>query len=100
MITLHWYSESFIASKAVKGPDWVALYDDQYKEIQRIIHIYGNEWNHIQLDGEWTDPIDIPSETEILRADMDFITMENEYLTEQNEQQQADIDYCLMLLEE
>lgn len=33
-------------------------------------------------------------------ADIDFLTMENEYLTEQTEQQQADIDYCLMLLEE
>lgn len=33
-------------------------------------------------------------------ADIDFLTMEDEYLTSQTEQQQADIDYCLMLLEE
>lgn len=34
------------------------------------------------------------------QADNDFLTMENEILTEENEQQQADIDFCLMLLEE
>lgn len=34
------------------------------------------------------------------QADVDFLTMENEILSEENEQQQADIDFCLMLLEE
>lgn len=34
------------------------------------------------------------------QADVDFLTMENEILTEENEQQQADIDFCLMLLED
>lgn len=34
------------------------------------------------------------------QADNDFLIMENEILTEENEQQQADIDFCLMLLEE
>ena len=101
MITLHWYNEIFIASYAVKGSDYVALYDDSFTEVQRIVNIYGDGWKDISIEGgEWSDPSDIPSQEEILRADMDFITMENEYLTEQNEQQQADIDYCLMLLEE
>lgn len=34
------------------------------------------------------------------QADVDYLTMENEILTEENEQQQADIDFCLMLLED
>jgi hypothetical protein len=34
------------------------------------------------------------------QADVDFLTMENEFLIEENEQQQADIDYLLMITEE
>ena len=39
-------------------------------------------------------------ENEQFRADIDFLTMENEYLDEMVERQQADIDFCLMMLEE
>lgn len=45
-------------------------------------------------------PHDDPSPVEYLQADVDFLLMENEYLEEQNEQQQADIDFCLMMLDE
>lgn len=45
-------------------------------------------------------PIPEPTEIEQMQADIDFLTMENEYLDEVTEQQQADIDYCLMLLDE
>lgn len=41
-----------------------------------------------------------PTTEEQLRADVDYLTMENEYLEEENEQQRADIDYLLMLTEE
>ena len=42
-------------------------------------------------------PIPEPTESEQLRADVDFLTMENEALEEQAEQDRADIDYLLML---
>lgn len=45
-------------------------------------------------------PIPEPTEIERLRADVDFLTMENESLEEKNEQQQADIDFLLMMIEE
>lgn len=34
-----------------------------------------------------------------LKADVDFLTMQNEALDEDNTQNRADIDYCLMMLE-
>ena len=101
MITLHWYDNTYTAQYAVKGTDYVALYDEAFAETQRIINIHGKEWEHISLEGgEWSEPSDIPSQEEILRADVDFLTMENESLEGTVEQQQADIDYCLMLLDE
>ena len=100
MITLHWHDDVMTAEFAVRGYDYVALYDEDYIETARVIHIIGTEWQNISLEGEWTPEEDIPTERERMQADIDFLTMENESLEEQNEQQQADIDYCLMLLEE
>ncbi len=37
---------------------------------------------------------------EVQQADVDFLTMENEYLTDQQEIDRADIDYLLMITEE
>ena len=45
-------------------------------------------------------PVPEPPEAEQLRADVDFLTMENEYLEGESEQARADIDYLLMLTEE
>lgn len=45
-------------------------------------------------------PIPEPTEMDQMQADIDYLTMENEYLEEVTEQQQADIDFCLMLLDE
>lgn len=45
-------------------------------------------------------PIPEPTEAEQLRADVDFLTMENEFLEEGSEQARADIDYLLMITEE
>ena len=100
MIILHWHDDAFTAEYAVKGNDYVALYDENFAETQRIINIVGEEWPHIQLDGEWTDPSEIPTTEEILRADVDFLSMENEYLEGESEQARADIDYLLMITEE
>lgn len=101
MITLHWYNETFTAQYAVKGADYVALYDDSFAEVQRIINIHGTEWEHISIDGgEWSDPEAIPSVVEILRADVDYLTMENEALEGDVEQAKADIDYLLMITDE
>jgi len=101
MITLHWYNESYTGDIAVRGYDYVVLYDEDYNELQRIINIYGREWENISIDGgEWSSPEVIPTMEDHLRADIDFLTMENEDLTEQAEQARADIDYLLMITEE
>lgn len=98
---LHWYNETFEGDIVVKGYDYVALYDEDYNEIQRIFNIYGAEWTHLSIDdGEWSDPSVIPTVEDHLRADIDFLTMENEDLEEQAEQARADIDYLLMLSDE
>lgn len=100
MITVHWYNETITAKYAVRGGDYVALYDDNFIEVQRIINIRGKEWERISLEGEWTDPAEIPTTEERLRADVDFLSMENEYLEGESEQARADIDYLLMITEE
>ena len=101
MITLHWYDETFTGDIAVRGYDYVALYDENYNEVRRIINIYGTEWEHISIDGgEWSHPDVIPTAKDYLRADIDFLTMENESLTAESEQARADIDYLLMITEE
>lgn len=45
-------------------------------------------------------PLPEPTESDQLRADVDFLTMENESLEADVEQAKADIDYLLMLTEE
>ena len=100
MITLHWYDNEYTAQYAVKGTDYVALYGLDFVQTMRIINIHGQEWEHISIDGEWSEPSDIPSQEEILRADVDFLTMENEALEGDVEQAKADIDYLLMITEE
>ena len=100
MITLHWHNEQMTAEKAVRGMDWVALYDAENHETQRIDSIYGEAWQHIRLEGDWTDPAEIPTGEERLQADVDFLSMENEYLEGESEQARADIDYLLMITEE
>ena len=100
MITLHWYDKFITAHYAVKGADYVILYDDKYNEVVRIINITSREWPYISIDGEWTDPSGIPTAEEILRADIDYLTMESDYLAGESEQARADIDYLLMITEE
>lgn len=100
MITLHVYESTFTAAKAVRGADWVALYDEENRETQRINGIAPHVWPHVRIEGEWTDPSEIPTSEERLQADVDYLSMENEYLEGESEQARADIDYLLMITEE
>ena len=101
MIALHWYDEVSLGEIAVKGYDFVALYDEDYNEIKRVINIYGDEWENISIEGgDWSEPSVIPTTEDFLRADVDFLTMENEDLVEQVEQARADIDFLLMMSDE
>lgn len=105
---VHWYEESFECEKAVRKDAEVLLYDAENNLQNRIFNIRFNEWDHIWLeDGDWSAESDIPTEDEKLRAEIDFLTMMNESLEEENteiksqlEIDRADLDYCLMLLEE
>ena len=101
MITIHCGKEIYTGEIAVRGANYIALYDEDYNELQRIINIYGREWEHISIEGgEWSSPDVIPTAEDHLRADIDFLTMENESLTAESEQARADIDYLLMITEE
>ena len=76
MITLHWYEQTFTGDIAVRKDDSVALYDSNYNIVTEIFNIHGNEWQHISIqNGEWSDPSVIPSETDKLRADLDYCMM-------------------------
>lgn len=98
---VHWHDETFECNIAVRGYNYIVMYDENYNEIQQIVNIIGREWNDISIEnGEWSDPSIIPTELERVQADVDFLTMENESLTEQTEIDRADIDYLLMLVEE
>lgn len=101
MVTLQWHNEIIEADKAVKTINSVILYDENDVETFRIRNVYGSEWNYISLtDGEWSNKSDINTENDHIRADLDFLLMENESLIMENEQLRADVDYCLMLLDE
>ena len=108
MIRFIWNGITYEADKAVHGIDYIIFYDDENNEVSRIFNIDKSEWQNIQiLEGSWTNPIDIPTDVDHLQADIDFLMMENEFLEEDNVELQAqieidraDIDYCLMLLED
>ena len=101
MITLHWYDKTVTGDIAVLGDGYVTLYDNEYNVLIDVRNISGAEWNHISIEGgEWSSPDVIPTTEDYLRADVDFLTMENETLTTESEQARADIDYLLMITEE
>lgn len=68
-----------------------------YKEVEGVLTPRTEE--EIQTDVDLI-PVPEPPEAEQLRADVDYLTMENEYLEGESEQARADIDYLLMLTEE
>lgn len=75
MITLHWHNEVFTADKAVRDGTEIILYDAQNNEVRRISNVIGREWGNISLDGEWTEPSEVPTQQEVLRADVDYLLM-------------------------
>lgn len=83
MVTLHWGNTVFTADKAVKDASTVTLYDERNEETQKIINIYGAEWNKITLDGEWTDASAIPSKMEMIEAQMMYTAMMTDTLLEE-----------------
>lgn len=108
MVKINYASMIYTGNKASKTDSDFYVFDEYGKITDHLSNISPNEWNYIHLEeGIWSEPGDIPSETDVLRADVDFLTMENEFLEtenaelkEQAEVDRADIDYCLMLLEE
>ena len=87
MIIVHYGSSSYECSYAARTETEVILYDANHELISRISGIYGDEWDYISIEnGEWSEPEEAPSEKDILNARLD--------------QMQADLDYCLMLLED
>ena len=88
-------------------PEWLSgeIEGNAYNEYAVPLWKYENEQcvrrtaEEIQADVDEI-PEPEPTETEQLRADVDFLTMENEALESDMEQAQADIDYLLMLTEE
>lgn len=84
--------------------NWILgeIEDKAYNEIGIPLYKYENEQcvkrtqEEIQADIDEI-PLLEPTETEMLRADVDFLTMENEFLEAELEQAKADIDYLLMM---
>lgn len=100
MITVTYYETVHTADKAVRMGDAIIFYNGDNEETERISGIQNRDWLHVSIVGEWTDPSEIPTVEERLRADVDYLTMENEYLEGESEQARADIDYLLMITEE
>lgn len=72
MVTLHWYNETYTCEKAIKMDHEVILYDEFDTEIFHIYGIYGDEWDHVTIEGEWTDILSVERR---LRADIDYLLM-------------------------
>lgn len=108
MVRINYDDMIYEGDKACKTDHDFRVFDIYGHETDHVSNIYGAEWGFIRLeDGEWSEPYEIASESEVTRADIDFLTMENEYLEAENQElreaveaDRADIDYCLMLLEE
>lgn len=90
-----WYGDtSFTCAKAWKMNHAVRMFDENDEEIMRIDNLYGEEWNAIRIvDGTWDyieppepAPQPEPSEIEILQQKVEAL--------------KADLDFCLMLLED
>lgn len=97
---LKWRNATFEYPHAVREESAVIFYDASYKKVNSITGITAKEWKHISIqNGSWTDSYEIPTETDHLIADLDYLEMENEQLSEENEVLRADLDYCLMILE-
>ena len=82
MITVHWYEMSFDGEYAVNNGDSIVVYDADYNEIQRITNLTYRDAPFISIEGgEWTQASEIPTETDRLRADLEYALMMVDYLS-------------------
>ena len=82
MVTVHWYELTFDGEYAVKNDDSIVVYDADYNEIQRITNLTYRDAPHISIEGgEWTAQSEIPTETDRLRADLEYALMMVDYLS-------------------
>ncbi len=84
---IHWNDIDLTCAKAVRNHDSIELYDENDNFMNKIEQISHEEWNHISMEeGFWSDRSEIKTPEQKLR--------------EENAALRADLDYCLMLLEE
>ena len=96
---INWYGVRLKCSFAVNLGNSIILYDENYIEIQHIYNITYRDWPHISIEGgSWTDPSEIPTDIDRLQSDIDYLDMQTADLEKQDETNRADIDYCLMML--
>ena len=101
MIRIYWYTYRFECAFGVVVNDSIILYDENYIETNRIVNLTYRDWPHISIEGgTWTDPSEIPTETDRLQANIDYLDMQAESLQASDEANRADIDYCLMMLDD
>ena len=100
MIKFYWYNEIFTAEYAVNFGSDVFLYDENYNLIHHIQNLTYRDADDVSLEGTWTDPSEIPTETDRLQASIDYLDMQAESLEASDEANRADIDYCLMMLDD
>ena len=82
MITVHWYEMSFDGEYAVNNGDSIVVYDADYNETQRITNLTYRDAPFISIEGgEWTQASEIPTETDRLRADLEYALMMVDYLS-------------------
>ena len=81
MVTVHWYEMTFDGAYAVNNGDSIVVYDADYNEIQRITNLTYRDAPHISIEGgEWTQASEIPTETDRMKADIEYLQMCNDYL--------------------
>ena len=82
MITVHWYEMTFDGEYAVNNGDSIVVYDADYNETQRITNLTYRDAPFISIEGgEWTQASEIPTETDRLRADLEYALMMVDYLS-------------------
>lgn len=87
MVTVIYGISTYECFAASRTDHDIFMYDENWKVIEHISNVHGEEWNYVFIqNGEWADPAVILSEEERLNARLN--------------QMQADLDYCLMLLDE
>ena len=81
MVTVHWYELSFDGAYAVNNGDHIVIYDADYNETQRITNLTYRDAPHVSIEGgEWTNAEEIPTASDHMRADIEYLQMCMDYL--------------------